>query len=111
MFSFDWAAELAAYDESDDQRNCPPGFGLHDGYSGSQRQGALLHVCPLDADSAFLNYHHMVEGKLLGLIPTRSESIEHVERFPLRDVSELIRMFCAGQRADLLQRITQASEA
>ena len=107
--SFDWAAELAAYDESDEQRNCPPGFGLHDGYSGSKRQGALLHVCPIDPDFVFLNYHHMVEGKLLGLIPTRGESIEHVERFPLRDVPELIRLFCAGQVTDLLQRLAQAS--
>ncbi len=103
--SFDWAAELAAVDQGYEGRNCPPGFGLHNGYDPGNPDRSLLHVCPIDADSAFLNYHHMAEGKVLGLFATRQERIDDVERLPRAAVAELIRLFCANRHADLLRRL------
>ncbi|MDJ0983497.1 MAG: hypothetical protein QNI94_17875 [Kiloniellales bacterium] len=106
--TFDWAAELAAVDESDEGQNCPPGFGLHNGYDNkSNPERALLHVCPTDAEFAFANHHHMVEGKFLGLFTSRREQIDYIERLPRSEVPELIRLFCAERHADLVQGLQQ----
>ena len=106
--AFDWATELAACDEANDRKNCPPGFGLHNGYDNkSNPERALLHVCPTDAEFAFANHHHMVEGKFLGLFTSRREQIDYIERLPRSEVPELIRLFCAERHADLVQGLQQ----
>jgi len=105
--AFDWAEELAHVEERDEERNCPPGFGLHNGYDPSNPDRSLLHICPIDGDFAFLNYHYMVDGKFLGLFATRREQIDYIERLPRAEVPELIRHFCAERHVDLLQRLQQ----
>ena len=102
---FDWTAELAAFDAKAEGRNCPPGFGLHNGYGARDPKRRLLHVCPIDRDSAFLNYHHVAEGKLLGLFATKKEKIEYLERLPRAEVPELIRLFCTEHHTELLARL------
>ncbi len=109
---FDWAAELAAFDEADNRKNCPAGFGLHNGYDHTKNsERLLLHVCPINEDDAFLNYHYMVDGKVLGLFASKSERIESVERLSRAEVPELFRLFCAGRQSDLLEKLRRLQSA
>lgn len=92
---YDWSAELIAFNESDESNNCPAGMGIN-------IDGALLHVCPNDKDSLFFNYHYVVEGKWLGLIPFRKPSIHYVKNYNIKDVEKLLMAHINGEKEKIL---------
>lgn len=50
---FDWAGELAKFDISEQDKNCPPGMGIHNGFNRSQSDAVLLHMCPIHTSQMF----------------------------------------------------------
>ena len=105
--AYDWSAELKASAGPDEEKDCPPGFGLHNGYNPGNQERSLLHICPIDEALAFLHFSHVVDRKLFGLFATKKEQIEYVERLPRAEVPDLIRLYCSDRQADLMERLQQ----
>ena len=93
--SFDWAAELDKFDIDDHENNCPCGIGI-------DINEVLLHICPNDKESVFINYHYVKHGKILGLIPSTKNAIHYVEQIPISMVESLINSHFSGKKEDIL---------
>ena len=100
---FDWRPELAAYDETDEGRNCPPGIGIHNGYDGSNPEAMLLHICPRDETTVFFNFHRRSQSRFLGLWQTSSEDTDYAERVASALVPDLIRALFAHDPTPILR--------
>ncbi|MDJ0609742.1 MAG: hypothetical protein QNJ67_12265 [Kiloniellales bacterium] len=101
---YDWGSELAAYDEDSDDRDCPPGIGFHNGYDGSNPEGMLLHICPLDATTVFLNFQRKTARRLLGVFPVMVDDVHYAEAVQAVLVPDLIRSLFALDPEPILRR-------
>ena len=102
FWTFDWDSELASFDENDPEKNCPPGIGVSNGVPLTEDGAILLHVCPLDSDSAFLSIHCSRRGKLLGILPRVEQAINSVDMIKRSQVDELIDLVFSGDSESLL---------
>ena len=95
FINYSWDRELHEFDESDEERNCPPGMGI-------KHNDQLLHLIPLERSALSVNYHYNEEKKLLGLITTKREQTHHVAKFPKSGVKDLISHFLSGKHSEIL---------
>ncbi len=94
---FDWESELKSItDTPENDEDCSPGIGYHNGF-GSNSDGMLLHICPIDADTIFFNFHYPMFRKFLGLVPYRIKKVHYVATYPRNKVEALIRYLFNGQ--------------
>ena len=93
--SFDWELELKSYEANNNEKNCPAGIGIND-------HGCLLHICPIDKNLLFFNFHHRYEEKLLGLFPRSKENIHYVAEFPSSKFRLLVGLFESKKFNDIL---------
>ena len=100
--TFDWDSELEMFNENDPERNCPPGIGISNGVSLTEDGAILLHICPLDSESASLNIHCSRRGKLFGIFPRMEQAINSVGAIKRSRVDELIDLVFAGDSDALL---------
>ncbi|MDB4444228.1 hypothetical protein N9174_02700 [bacterium] len=99
---FDWDGELNANtDKPENGGDCPPGIGYHNGF-GSKSDGMLLHICPIDSETIFFNFHYSVSKRFLGLVPYRADKIHYVARYRRNKVDELIRYLFSGNIESIL---------
>ena len=100
--TFDWDLELERFDENDPERNCPPGIGVSNGVPLTEDGAILLHVCPLDTDSAFVNIHCSHLGRTFGIFPKVKQDTKYVESIDRLRVDGLIDLVCSGDSEALL---------
>ena len=93
--SFDWELELNSYEANNNERNCPAGIGIN-------LHGCLLHICPIDKDLFFFNFHHRYKEKPLGLFSSSKEDIHYVAEFPSSKFKLLVGLFEAKKFNDIL---------
>lgn len=102
--AYDWERELSAMVDESGDHNCPPGIGIHNGFDNPETlHPHLLHICPRDSQSVFLNMHYPLTKKILGVFSSTREHVHHVDQFPLKDVPTVIRLFFKGDVEHLIQ--------
>lgn len=109
--TYDWDKERSSVVEGSGDRDCPAGIGIHNGHDDRENPTPqLLHVCPYDESSVFMNIHVPVTKKILGIFPSTREVVYYVERYPIEEVPDVIRLFFQDDIPQLLQR-TQATRS
>jgi len=93
--SFDWEMELQSYQANNNEKNCPAGIGIN-------LHGCLLHICPIDKDIVFFNFHHRYEDKLFGMFSRAKEDIHYVAKFPSTKFRVLVGLFESRKFNDIL---------
>ncbi len=88
---FDWNKELSLRVEGENDKECPPGIGIFDG-ANSTSYSLFLHICPIDLNYVFINFHYPTKKKLLGIFPYVNSKINYVEKYPFEKVPDLIKM-------------------
>ncbi len=100
---FDWQRELAAYDENSEDRSCPPGIGFHNGFDGQSTEAMLLHICPKDATTVFLNFHRRSQKRFLGFWHTTNDDVRYAESVAGALVPDLIQDFFSLDQEPILR--------
>ena len=100
--TFDWASEREKHDENDPEMNCPPGIGISNGIPMTEHGAILLHVCPLDSSTTFLNIHCSRSAKLFGIFPRVKQITNYVNPIDSSRVDALIDLVFAGDSEALL---------
>ncbi len=100
--TFNWDSELASFDENDPERNCPPGFGISNGIPLTEDGAILLHVCPLDSGSVFLNIHCSRIGQMFGIFPKVKQATKCIDSIERSRVDGLIDLVFSGESEALL---------
>ena len=91
---FDWSNEIRSLaDETD--KNCPPGLGINS-------QDQLLHICPVDEEFVFFNYHYKENGKILGLFNTIKNRTHYVAKYPIKEISSLLTLYAVSNQSAIL---------
>ena len=101
--AFDWRRELASYDEEAEDRDCPPGIGFHNGYGHGNPEAMLLHICPKDARTVFINFHRRSRKHSRWFGKGSVEDVRYAESVGGALVPDLIRSFFALDQDSILR--------
>jgi len=103
MFSeFDWKSELARVEhDSDGKLDCPPGIGISNSMNLTRPGSRLLHICPNDEATCFINHHVTSPRRLLWVLPAWQAVKDHRD-FPMSKAADLIRLFFENREEELL---------
>lgn len=104
MFTeLDWSAELANVDaDSDGKRDCPPGIGISNSMDLTKPGSRLIHICPNDEATCFINHHVTSPRRLLLVLPPWQVVRDHRD-FPMADIPNLIRLFFENREGEQLK--------
>lgn len=101
--AFDWRRELDAFDPYDEDRDCPPGIGFHNGFDGSNPEAQLLHICPMNARTVFLHFHRRSQRRSRWFGEASVEDVRHAECVGGTLVPGLIRSFFVLDQDSILR--------
>ena len=93
---YDWGVELQKEEESKSE-TCNPGFGL------VCNSGSILHICPRNDNTCFVNYDHSVKKKLLGFIPITSTKTHYIDTVTFEEAQDLIKFHYLGSKDKILE--------
>ncbi len=94
--AFDWSSEVKLAEAGEDDRDCPPGLGLHDGF-GDHNDATLVHICPQADGTLTVNAHWPVPGKILGLFNVTKREVHFSEGIARDQVFRLIEPMFVGR--------------
>ena len=97
-----WPAELANVDiDSGGKRDCTPGIGISNSMDLRKPASRLIHICPNDESTCFINHHVTSPRRTLWILPAWQVERNHKD-FLMADVPDLIRLFFDNKEQELL---------
>ena len=100
---FDWDLELSQFNENIEGKDCPPGIGINNGIPLNEKRGFLLHICPIDKQKIFFNFHYQKPSSIFGIRIGTSSEVYNVAEYPKSEVPNLIKQFYAGKYNQILE--------